>query len=378
MRSFLLLQLGLATISSIALSGCNQRARADARIEEPETVEIEHLHRSDIVAVDRPEQFPVVAAKRYDVASELNVTGTVNADVSRSVPVISLASGRVIEIDARLGDQVKKGQLLFRLRSTDIAQAFSDYRKAVASEQLTKVQLDRAKTLYDKGAIAAKELEVAKNAEESAKVDLDTTAEHLRALGSDLNHPTGIVDVFAPVSGVITDQQITGAAGVQALTVPNPFTISDLSHVWIICDVYENNLAQVRLNEYADIRLTAYPNRVLKGKISNISPILDPSIRTGKVRLEVENPGLLRLGMFVTATFHGTTKETHVTVPATAVLHLHDRDWVYVPEADRIFRRVEVQGGVMIGPDKQEIASGLRPGDKVVADALDLQNASEQ
>jgi len=378
MRYFLLLQFGFAMLSFVSLAGCNQRARADAKIEEPPSIEIEHLHRSGLVTVDHPEQFSVVAARRYEIASELNVTGTVNADVSRSVPVISLASGRVVEIDARLGDEVKKGQLLFRVRSADIAQAFSDYRKAVASEQLTKVQLDRAKILFDKGAIAAKDLEVAKNAEDTAKVDLDTTAEHLRVLGSDLNHPTGIVDVVAPVSGLITDQQITGAAGVQALTVPNPFTISDLSHVWIICDVYENNLAEVRLNEYADIHLAAYPDRVLKGKISNISPILDPAIRTGKVRLEVENPGILRLGMFVTATFHGSTKETHVTVPASAVLHLHDRDWVYVPQTAKIYRRVEVRGGAMIAPDKQEIESGLRPGDKVVVDALDLQNATEQ
>ena len=139
----------------------------------------------------------------------------------------------------------------------------------------------------------------------------------------------------APVSGTITDQQITNQSGVQALTPPNPFTISDLSHVWIICDVYENNMAQVHIGEYADIRLNAYPDRVLKARISNILPIMDPNIRTAKVRLEVENPGMMRLGMFVTATFHGLTTEKHATVPATAILHLHDRDWVYTPRGRR-------------------------------------------
>jgi membrane fusion protein, heavy metal efflux system len=273
---------------------------------------------------------------------------------------------------------VKKGQLLFKLRSTDIAQAFSDYRKAVANEQLAKAQLDRAKTLFEKGAIAVKDVEVAQTADDTAKVDLDTAAEHLRTLGSDLNHPTGIVDVYAPVSGVITDQQITGAAGVQALSAPNPFTISDLSHVWIICDVYENNLAQVRLNEYADIHLVAYPQAVLKARISNISPILDPTIRTAKVRLEVQNPGILRLGMFVQATFRGPMLESRPTVPASAILHLHDREWVYVPQNADTFRRVEVQSGKMVPPGQQEIVSGLRPGDKVIVNALDLQNTSEQ
>jgi len=378
MKPIVVLEGMLAAALSIWLAGCSQRAKADARIRELPPIEIEHRTGSTLVKVDRPEQFPVVAAAKHESSPELNVTGVISADVSRNVPVISLASGRVVEIDARLGDEVKKGQLLFKVRSVDIAQAFSDYRKAVANEQLTKVQLDRAKTLFDKGAIAAKELEVAQNAEDTGKVDLDTTAEHLRTLGSDLNHPTGIVDVYAPVSGVITDQQITGAAGVQALSAPNPFTISDLTQVWIICDVYENNLAEVRLNEYADIHLVAYPNRILKARISNISPILDPNIRTAKVRLEVQNPGILRLGMFVQATFHGSTMETRATVPASAILHLHDREWVYVPQSANTFRRMEVHSGKMIPPGQQEIVSGLRPGDKVIINALDLQNTYEQ
>jgi cobalt-zinc-cadmium efflux system membrane fusion protein len=173
---------------------------------------------------------------------------------------------------------------------------------------------------------------------------------------------------------VITDQQITDQSGVQALTPPNPFTISDISHVWIVCDVYENNLAQVHDDEYADIRLAAYPNRVLKGRISNIMPIMDPNIRTAKVRLEVENPGLMRLGMFVTATFHGK----HATVPATAILHLRDREWVYMPTGSGTFRRVEVIAGSMLPNNMQEVVSGIKPGDQVIANALVFQNTVQQ
>ena len=142
--------------------------------------------------------------------------------------------------------------------------------------------------------------------------------------------------MFAPISGVITDQQVTTAAGTQGLASPNPFTISDLSHVWILCDVYENDLAQVHLGEFADIHLSGYPNLVLKGHIGNIGPVLDPALHTAKVRLELANPGMLRLGMFVTATFHGLHKQVHASVPASAVLHLHDRDWVYVPVGGRV------------------------------------------
>jgi membrane fusion protein, heavy metal efflux system len=328
--------------------------------------------------VDHPERFPLATAGEHVAAPELNVTGVVSPDVSRQVPVPSLASGRVVEIDARLGDRVTKGQLLFKVRSTDIAGAFSDYRKAVRNEELARIQLNRAKVLFDNGAIPKSALEVAQNAEDNAVVDLETTTEHLRLLGSDPDHPTGIVEVDAPVSGVITDQQITNSSGVQALTAPNPFTISDLSHVWIVCDIYENDMAQVHIGEYADIHLNAYPDRVFRARINNILPVLDPSIRTTKVRLEMENPGLLRLGMFVTATFHGLQPEKHAVVPATAILHLHDREWVYTPMAQGKFRRLEVVAGSMLPGNVQEVTSGIHPGDKVVANALVFQNTVEQ
>jgi cobalt-zinc-cadmium efflux system membrane fusion protein len=328
--------------------------------------------------VDHPEQFPLATAGEHVAAPELNVTGVVYPDVSRQVPVPSLASGRIVEIDARLGDEVKKGQLLFKVRSTDISGAFSDYRQAVKNAQLAKVQLDRANILFEHGAIPKSAQEIAQNAADDAQVVLDTAREHLQVLGADPDHPTSIVEVFAPVSGTITDQQITDQSGVQALTPPNPFTVSDMLRVWIVCDVWENNMAQVHIGEYADIHLVAYPERVLKGRISNILPIVDPNIRTAKVRLEVENPGLMRVGMFVTATFHGETRERRATVPATAILHLHDREWVYTPLGNDRFRRQEVVAGSMLTDNMQEIVSGLKPGDQVVAGALVFQSTVEQ
>jgi membrane fusion protein, heavy metal efflux system len=160
--------------------------------------------------------------------------------------------------------------------------------------------------------------------------------------------------------------------------VPNPLTISDMSHVWILCDVYENDLAQVRLNEFADVRLNAYPKRVLKARISNIGPILDPNIRTAKVRLEVDNPGILRLGMFVTATFYGSRRESYASIPASAILHLQDREWVYTPTRDGYFQRLEIVSGNMLPGNMQQVVSGMQPGTRVVADALDLQHTVSQ
>jgi cobalt-zinc-cadmium efflux system membrane fusion protein len=148
--------------------------------------------------------------------------------------------------------------------------------------------------------------------------------------------------------------------------------------VWILCDVYENDLANVHVGQTAEIRLNAYPNQTFTGHISNVLPVLDPTLRTAKVRIEVRNPGLMRVGMFVTATFHGQKKETHTAVPATAILHLHDRDWVYVSTAGKKFQRVEVKLGQTLANNMQEILSGVQAGQQVVRDALVFQNTVEQ
>ncbi len=364
----------------LLLAGCGREMEADSPSGAPPPAQVEHEQDSGAFKVDRPEQFPLATAFEHKAAPELTVTGVVNYDVARSVPAVSLASGRAIEVRARLGDTVEKGQLLLRVRSADISGAFSDYRQAVVNEELTKKQLERAQVLYEKGAIAKKDLEVVEEVEETARVNLEATVEKLRVLGvTDLkNHPNGIVDVYAPISGVIIEQNVTNGAGVKTLdNSPNLFTIANLNHVWIICDVYENNLPFVRLGEYADVRLTAYPDRVFKGRISNIGPILDPSIRTAKVRLEVKNPGLMRVGMFVSATFYGRQQETHTVIPKSAILHLHDRDWVYVPTTGSKFRIVEVVGGKVLPGNMQEV-TGIQPGQQVVANALALQYTTQQ
>jgi cobalt-zinc-cadmium efflux system membrane fusion protein len=314
----------------------------------------------------------------------LNVTGVVTPDVSRNIPVISLASGRVIEIDARMGDTVTRGQRLMRVQSTDISGAFADYRTAVADDTLAKAQLARTRLLYDNGAMAQKEVEVAQDAADKARILVENTTERIRVLGADINKPSAVIDIVAPANGVITEQNVTAAAGVKTLdNSPNLFTISDLSEVWVLCDVFENDLKDIRLGETAEVRLNAYPDRVFAGRISNIGPILDPTVRTAKVRIELQNSGLMRVGMFVTATFRanagpGGAKVTHAQVPSTAILQLHDRDWVYEPAGGNSFRRVEVTGGKMLPSNMQEIIAGIAPGDQVISNALVLQNTAEQ
>ena len=368
----------LCLVALLALVGCT--AHADPAAGAPPPANIVPGADPALFTVDHPEQFPVAAAVERPTTSELVVTGTVVPDIARNVPVVSLASGRVGAIHARLGDTVKKGDVLLTIRSDDVAGGFDAYRKAIADELLARKQLNRAVDLYAHGAIAQQDLEVAQDAEADAKTTLDTATEHLRLLGNDPDKPMGIVDIIAPIGGVITDQEVTNAATVQAYSSPSPFTISDISTVWVVCDVYENDLPAVRIDDTAEITLNAYPGRVLKGKVSNIGAVLDPSIRTAKVRLEIENPGMMRLGMFARATFRGQTVEMHTIVPASAVLRMHDRDFVFVPAPGNKFRRVEVVSGDVLteNTNLQEIKSGLKPGQQVVTNALVLDHVLAQ
>jgi cobalt-zinc-cadmium efflux system membrane fusion protein len=332
-----------------------------------------------LVTVDKPDQFPLVRADQIEAPTELRVTGSVNPDITREVPVISLASGRVVDIKARLGDDVKKGDLLIKVQSPDITNAYDTYLKAVNDEQFANKAYTRAKDLYEHGAISLGMLEQVEDAEKDAKADLNAAEDQLDTLGVKKDHPSSIVPVYAPITGVIIAQNVTNsaAAGVTFSGSSTMFTIADLSVVWILCDVYENDLPKIALGQSATITANAYPGKTLTGRISDIEPILDPNTRTAKVRVEVRNPGFLKVGMFVTATFQSRTIEDHAVVPASAVLHLHDRDWVFVPADDNKFRRVEVHGGQMLPGSRQEILSGITPGQKVVSNVLQLEATLE-
>lgn len=366
------------------LTGCRQgdtssREADEAPPPQPTVVATEQAAR---LHVDQPDKFPLVVAQSRPTFSSLAVTGQVQPDVSRQVPVLSLANGRVTALHVGLGDVVHKGQLVMEVQSPDVTTAFNTYLKAVADERLTNTTLTRDKLLFDKGAISKGQLEVAQNGETDAQEDLRAAEEQLRILGVDKEHPGDTVKVYAPISGTIVAQNTTaaGAAGLNVAGIGGSLTIADLSHVWVVCDVYENDLSRVHLGEEADIRLNAYPSMVRKGTISDIGAVLDPSIRTAKVRIQVQNPDrLLRIGMFATAIFHSPNPVSAIVVPATAILHLHDRDWVFIPLGTRgDFQRMPVVSGEALPNNTLVVTGGLHEGEQVVANALQFQETTEQ
>jgi membrane fusion protein, heavy metal efflux system len=371
--------LALGALICLSFSGCRSKDEGSGAPPPAKVVEVSNMNLISIPEADAS-KFPIVAASQVEAASELSATGTVSPDVSREIPVISLANGRVVDIKTRLDDNVKKGQLLFSVQSPDVTGAFNTYEKAVNDEQLANKAYIRADDLYKHGVISQAMLEQAEGTENNAKADVEAAGSQLKLYGLDKAHPSDIVHVYAPASGVIVSQNVTNAAaaGVTLSGSATAFTIADLSRVWILCDVNENDIPKLQLGQQAQIKVDAYPDRNLQGRISDIGPTLDPALRTAKVRIEVANPGILKLGMFVTAKFSSLKKQTFTVVPADAVLHLHDRDWVFVPTGDHQYKRTEVRAGRMLEGNRQEILSGLQPGAQVVTNALLLETAGTQ
>jgi len=331
----------------------------------------------NVFETDHPELFKTTKVASRQMPTVLTANGTITPDVNRTIHVTSLGGGRVVALKVKLGDAVQKGQTLLIISSPDLTNAFSDYQKAVADEQLSKRGLDRAQLLYDKGAIAEKDLQTAQDAEQKALVDVRATEQRVRVLGGDPTHPSSMIDLRAPISGTIVEQNIAGFEGIKSLdNTPNLFTIADLSQVWVVCDVFENDLGDVHIGDPAEIRLNAFPERILKGTITDISRVLDPATRTAKVRIVLRNgDGQLRPGMFAVATFRSRKTRSGLVVPGTAVMRLHDKDWIFRYEGTNRYRRVEVQVSGATQDGMPEIRSGVHPDDEVVLNALDFSTA---
>jgi membrane fusion protein, heavy metal efflux system len=370
-----LLFLRAALISCVALlAGTGISCTGDPK---PAPTKSEITIDPDVYTVERPELFNVATVETRQLPTTLKANGSIAPDINRAVHVTSQASGRVVDLKVRLGDQVNKGQVLLSIHSVDLATAFSDYQKAAADERLAQKALDRSHLLYSHGALAEKDLQQATDTEEKAQVDVQNTEQHVRLLGGDPIHPGPLLELRAPISGAIVEQNISGFEGVKSLdNSPTLFTIADLSRVWVVCDVYENDLGAVHVGDVAEIRLSAHPDKTYRGQVADISRVLDPATRSAKVRIVLPNrDGSLRPGMFAVATLRSRDVHREIVVPSTAVIRLQDKDWVFLKDGPQRFRRMEVHILSGASDGMQSIRDGVRTGDEIIANALEFTSA---
>ena len=363
-------------LASLALVLCLLFAASCASHPKPAATKAEVTLEPGVYDVDRPELFKLAAVTSRELPTILSANGSVTPDVNSTIHVTSQGSGRVVDLKVRIGDNVRKGQELLSIYSADLVGAFSDYQKAIADQQLAQKGLERAQSLYTHGALAQKDLEQFEDAETKAKIDVQNTEQHVRLLGGDPDRPSSLIELRAPVSGTIVEQNISGFEGIKSLdNSPNLFTIANLSQVWVLCDVYENDLGDVHLGDSAEIRLNAYPERVYHGRVADISRVLDPNLRSAKVRIVLPNSdGSLRPGMYAVATFRSRKLQPQLVVPTTAVMRLQDKDWLFRKEGQSRFRQTEVHTLGMTGDGLQEV-NGVNAGDEVVANALEFSTA---
>jgi len=369
---FFFARVSLCLALLAALLGCSDSTKAGATKQQV-------VVDPSLFTIDHPELFQTVKVESRDLPTELNANGTVQPDVNKTIHVTSLGSGRVVELKVRLGDHVNKGQVLLVISSPDLAAAMGDYQKASADEGLAGKALERAQLLYSRGALAQKDLEVAQNADDKAKTDLKTAETRLRVLGGDPAHPSTMIELRAPVAGTIVEQNVAGFEGIKSLdNTPNLFTIADLGTLWVVCDVYENDIAEVHIGDPAEVHLNAFPGRVFKGNVSDVSRVLDPNTRSAKVRIVLANgDGSLRPGMFAVATFRSRKQAPRLVVPSTAIMRLQDKDWIFRKESANSFRRIEVQSSGL-SDGLQMIQQGAKVGDELVANALAFSTAASE
>ena len=339
----------------------------------------EAVSNENIFEISNPELYPASPAESQLVSDVLEVNGSLSPIVNRTVGVGALAGGRVTDVYARLGDSVTQGQLLVKLNSPDLANAIALLKQARADEDLAEKAYERNKFLYDHGVIVAKkDLQVSENNLTHAKVNTENALTQVKLLNADPKNPSPYIELRSPINGLVIEQNVTpGGTAKSVDAAPNLFTIADLSKIWLLCDVYENNLSQVKVGDFAQIHVNAFPDQQFQGRVSNIFGLLDPLTRSTKVRIELENEdGNLKPGMFATALFISQNKTPKVSLPSTAVFRLHDKDWVFSPLGGNRFIRIQIETGETNTDGTIQIDDGIQAGEMIVNNALQLSAAA--
>jgi membrane fusion protein, heavy metal efflux system len=366
----------IVSLSLLALSACSggsnsKTAQADNSKAGLFSIPKEQMGHVQVVTVE-PTVFPRV----------LRLTGNVAFNGFLTTPVITQVSGPVSRLVVSPGQHVSKGQPMLYVSSPDYSQLRANYLKARDAHALAHKNYVRAQDLYAHHAIAERDLQAAESAEIQAQADQQAAEQSLKILG--IPEPETLVErpltpevpLVAPITGEAVERLCAPGQVIQAGST-QCFTISNMKTVWVLANVYENQLAYVHVGDPVTIKTDAYPD-VFHGRISFMGAALDPTSRTLQARIDTANPdGKLKKDMYITATVVAGKINNALLVPDAAVLRdAENEPFVYVEVADAQFARRPVQlAGSYSG--KTQIVSGVKAGDQVVGDgSLFLQFAN--
>ncbi len=371
-----------AAMAAACLAGCSSDERANqmtsfsAKESKSETPELFTIPQNQMSHVQ------VVTVEPVKLPRVLRLTGAVAYNAFKTVPVITQVGGPVSRILVVPGERVKKGQSLLEVSSPDYSLLYAAYLKARDTLRVTDKNYARAQDLYAHHAIAERDLLQAESDRIQAQADLNAALLGLKILGipnpDDLEKAPSSAEIplLAPIGGEIVERDVAPGQLLQA-GATQAFIISDMSSVWVLANVYQSDMAAVHVGDQVAVQTDSYPDK-FQGKISFISPALDPNTRTLQARIVVENPGeKLKNNMYVTATVNAGVEQNAIAVPDASVLRDDENQpFVYVATGSNQFGRRAVEIG-QSEAGKTQILKGLSPGDKVVGDgSLFLQFAN--
>ena len=373
--------LGIVAVAALALAACSAEKGASEMTSYSSKAPKDQTPGLFSIPADQMSHGQVVTVEPSNLPRVLRLTGAVSYNAFNTTPVITQVGGPVSRLLAVPGQRVKKGQSLLEVSSPDYSLLFASYVKARDTFRVADKNYDRAKDLYEHHAIAERDLLSAESDRIQAQADLNAALLGLKILGipkpEDLEKsPTAEIPLYAPIGGEIVERDVAPGQLLQA-GVTQAFIISDMSSVWVLANIYQSDLADVKVGDEVSVQTDSYPD-AFHGRISFISPALDPNTRTLQARIVVDNPGeKLKNNMYVTATVNAGSTRNAIAVPDAAVLRDDENQpFVYVATNSNQFGRRPVD----IGPSqsgKTQITKGLSPGDKVVGNgAVFLQFAN--
>jgi membrane fusion protein, heavy metal efflux system len=373
--------LGIAAVATLALAACSTEKSASEMTSYSSKAPKDQTPGLFSIPADQMSHVQVVTVEPSNLPRVLRLTGAVSYNAFNTTPVITQVGGPVSRLLAVPGQRVKKGQSLLEVSSPDYSLLFASYLKARDTFRVTDKNYDRAKDLYEHHAIAERDLLSAESDRIQAQADLNASLLGLKILGipkpEDLEKsPTAEIPLYAPIGGEIVERDVAPGQLLQA-GVTQAFIISDMSSVWVLANIYQSDLADVKVGDEVSVQTDSYPD-AFHGKISFISPALDPNTRTLQARIVVDNPGeKLKNNMYVTATVSAGSTRNAIAVPDASVLRDDENQpFVYVATGSNQFGRRPVDIGPSQGGQTQ-VTKGLSPGDKVVGNgAVFLQFAN--
>ncbi len=358
----------IAAVAAAMLIGCSSKTDQQAASAKPNNVTLTPAQQQHIRLYE-------VALSKF--RKTIEASGVVDFDNDQATSVLAPFSGPVSRLLVSLGDHVKRGAPLAVVDSGDFAGAISTYRKALSTAQTARRLADLDKDLVEHNGVAKREADQAETDAANAEADREAALQALISLQvpaqtlKDIRdgRPVSRVDgtIRAPVAGTVVEKLITPGQLLQAGTTPC-FTVADLSRVWVMTQIFGEELASINLGDQADI-VTGFGANKFSGTVDNISALVDPDTRSVMVRVVAKNPGdFLKKQMYVRVQIRSRQESTGLLVPVSAILRDDvNLPFVYAAQSDGSFIRRHVTLGYRSG-DQYEITDGLQAGDKIVVD----------